>query len=207
MRTLYSITIWLVIYIDKAKEDKAAVVDTLGTEAVDSGAHDALLHLGHKGFIGKGYGRYRTHAAGIEACVALAYTFVVLRYRQYAVCAGAVGKHEYRAFYTLEEFLDYNLCRSCAKLAVEHLVERTDSFVKVIDDKHALACCQAVGFEHIGGFEAAKEFAGLVDIGFGGGEVAGCGYIVTTHEIFGKVFRAFKRCAVCAGAYHWYAGA
>ena len=75
----------LALAADEPEEYKAAVCEALVEQALDGGAHDALLDLGHESVVGKRHGAYGAHAAGVEAGIALAHTLVVLGHGQYAV--------------------------------------------------------------------------------------------------------------------------
>ena len=92
-------------------------------------------------------------------------------------------------------------------MAVEHFIERADGLVDIVDDEYALAGSEAVGLENVGSLEAAQEVAGLGYIFFSGCEMAGGGYVVTAHKVFGEIFRTLESSTVGTRAYHGHTGA
>ena len=91
-------------------------------QPLDGRLDDAGAYLLHEAFVSEGYGADATHAASVEALVALANTLVVFGYGEYFV-VGAVSQYEDGAFYTAEKLLDNNGGAGAAKHAAQHLLK------------------------------------------------------------------------------------
>ena len=170
-------------------------------QAGDGWLDDASAHLVHECLVGKTHGRYRAHAACVQARVTLANALVVLGNGQQAVVL-AVGDDKHRALNALKELLDDHRCARLAKLAVEHCAEFTLGLVQIVDDEHALAGCQTVGLEHIGCLLTLEEAQSLVQIVVGYAQILRRGDAMPLHEALGKVLAALQLGTGGAGANH-----
>ena len=191
----------LALHVDKAKEDEALVVDTLGSQALDGGAHDALLHLLHPCCVGKGYGRDGAHTTRVESCVALADTLVVLGFGEQLIVL-TVGEHEHGALNAREELLDDHAGRCRTEHAAQHLAQLPLGLLDGVEDEHTLTGTEAIGLEHIGCLKGVEEGDALVQRLLREGLVARGRDTVTHHEGLGKVLAALQRGTSPRGTYH-----
>ena len=182
----------LALHVDEAEEDESAVVDAAVQKAVDGGTHNAFLDLGHESFVGKRHGAYCTHAAGIEAGVALAHALVVFRHGEDAVASVAVGEHKYRAFNSLEKFLDYDRSARCSEHAVEHCLQLGLCLVERVEYQHAFSGGKAVGLKHIWRIERFQEGVAVVERLAGERAVAGRRDSEFSHEQLGEILAPFE---------------
>src|SRR5699024_6726213 len=91
-----------------------------------------------------------SHATGVEASVALSYTFVVLCIMN-DFSRLAVGNSKYRGFIPLHKLFDNKSLSSIAKAAaLLQLFKTLFHFVLSFTNKNALAPRQSVGFKHYG---------------------------------------------------------
>ena len=153
--------------------------------------HDALLDLLHELFIGERDRRYGTHAAGVEARVALADTFVVFG-RGEDLVVFAVGSHKDRAFDAAQELLDDHAGAGDAELSVEHCGEFLFCGVEVVEDHDALTGCEAVGLEYERRFYCFEEGLSLFEVCFAEGAECGGRDSVAGHECLGELLAAFE---------------
>ena len=188
--------------IDKAEENKAAIVNATAQKPVDSGTHYALLNLRHKGSIGKRHGAYSTHTAGIKPGVAFAYTFVILCNGKDAVAPVPVGKHEHRALYPFQELFNHHCGRRSAEHARKHLFQFMARLIQSVENQDTLPGGKSVGLEDIRGIQCLKETVSLLKGLKGETAVAGGGDIVIHHKLFCKILAPFKHGTGLFRPYH-----
>ena len=177
--------------VDESEEDKSLIVNAFGCQAFDGGTDDTVLHLLHPRLRGEGNGRDRAHAASVQTGVVLANTLVVLGLRQNLVVL-TVCQHEHGTLDATHELLDDDTRRGVAEHAAQHLLQFFLGLVEGRQNQHTLASAQAVGLEHVGGFERFQELQTILQMLAVECLVACRGDVVAQHESLGKVLRAFQ---------------
>ena len=103
---------WLIAWgigaIDEAKEDKALIVNAFSSETLYRRTDDTVFHLLHPFFGGERNRRDRPHTAGVQACVMLSDTLVVLGLGENLVML-SVGQDKDRALDATHKFLNDHL--------------------------------------------------------------------------------------------------
>ena len=191
---------------DQSEKDESPVFKALTDQPSDGGHDDPVLDLMHEILVGKGHRRDGSHAAGVQAAVAFANAFIIFGRGQQHV-RFSVGEHKTRYFYPAEIFLYHHPAACRSELPVEeHGAEFLFGFIEIIEDEHSLASRQAVGLQHIRGFEVFEIFQSLFQFFPVEGGMGGSGDAVAVHEALGKVFAAFQHGGIFHGSDHHHAG-
>ena len=123
--------------VDESEEDKSLIVDTVGSKTFYGRTDYAVFHLLHPVLSGKWHRGNATHTAGIETCVVLTYTLVVLCLRQNLIVL-AIGKYKDAALDATHELLDDHTAGCITKHTSQHILEFLLGLVEGREDKYTL---------------------------------------------------------------------
>ena len=115
--------------IDKSEEDKTFIVDIVSGQSFYGRTNDAVFHLLHPFFRGKGNRGDRTHTARVQACVVFTNALIVLRFGQNLIVL-TVGQDEDTALDTTHELLDNHTAGGIAEHTAQHLLQFLLGFVE-----------------------------------------------------------------------------
>ena len=87
---------------------------------------------------------------------------------------------------------DHHRVAGLSEFAGEHLGELGFGRRSVVEDHHAFACGQPVGFQHVGSRERVDEGFGFGELIFVKTLVPGCRYAVACHEGLGEILASFQ---------------
>ena len=178
------------VYDHDAREEDSGEGVAVGFHAFDGGfdqgGYDFLFHrIGDE--MGGGIG---THAAGVEAGIAVANAFVVLGGGE-GEGSFAVGQGEIAEFFAVEEFFDDDLGACIAEgLAGQHFGGGCDGFICGLGDDDAFSGGEAIGFDDDGGAGFIDEFGGGGDVGEAA--IGGGWDIIFGAKVFHEAFGAFE---------------
>ncbi len=173
----------------------------IGGAAIGHDLHRGADDFGHRlggDFVGQDGGRgIGAHAAGVQAGVAFADAFMVLR------CADgqalfAIDEDEIAGLFAIHEFLDHDLGASGPEFTAKHVVNRGQGGVQIHRDDHAFASGQAVGLDHDG--RALFADIGLGGVSIGEMRIACGGRVGGVANLFGEGFRGLQSRGLFRGA-------
>ena len=189
--------IWLSLFaggvgtVNQSEEDKAFIVDTVGSQTLYGWTDNTILYLLHPLLGGERHGAHATHTTCVQTGIMLANTLVILGLGQNLVVL-TVCQHEYRALDTAHELLDHHAARCVTEHTTQHLLQLFLGFFECRQNQYALTGTQTVGFQHVGGFECLQELQTLFQVFAIKGLIAGCRNMVALHKGLGKILRAFE---------------